>query len=351
MKLFRKFAPRNFALCAVIALALVAMPVASHAQLILSIGIAPPPLPVYVQPPCPQVGYLWTPGYWAYGPDGYFWVPGTWVQPPTVGVLWTPGYWGWNNGVYAFNQGYWGPTVGFYGGISYGYGYNGDGFYGGRWQGGVFAYNSAVTNIHITNVHVYNETVINHNVRTSFNGPNGISARPTPQQESYMRERHTPPTPLQTQHINGALKEPSLRYATNHGAPAVAATASPGSFKGPGVVKASAPGGKFNPAAAKPASAARPTPCSPQPGPHRQRSRLRVPLPKHVPRPRLVRLPRRVQLPKHGPRQLHIWLPRLRTPLPRRVPLQLRTKRKNSPAQSPETEERSPPERSFLFYN
>ena len=57
---------------------------------------APPVLPVYVQPPCPQPGWMWTPGYWAYGPDGYYWVPGTWVPAPYVGALWTPGYWGWN---------------------------------------------------------------------------------------------------------------------------------------------------------------------------------------------------------------------------------------------------------------
>ena len=27
----------------------------------------PPPLPVYEQPPCPVEGYIWTPGYWAWG--------------------------------------------------------------------------------------------------------------------------------------------------------------------------------------------------------------------------------------------------------------------------------------------
>jgi WXXGXW repeat (2 copies) len=48
-----------------------------------------------VQPEIPAPGYIWTPGYWAYGTDGYYWVPGTWVQPPAVGLLWTPGYWGW----------------------------------------------------------------------------------------------------------------------------------------------------------------------------------------------------------------------------------------------------------------
>src|SRR6185437_9855081 len=88
---------------------------------------APPPLPDYAQPPCPQDGYIWTPGYWGWGGGGYYWVPGTWVQPPSVGVLWTPGYWAFGGGVYAFHAGYWGPQVGFYGGVNYGYGYGGRG--------------------------------------------------------------------------------------------------------------------------------------------------------------------------------------------------------------------------------
>jgi hypothetical protein len=87
----------------------------------LSVNIAPPVLPVYVQPPCPTEGYLWTPGYWSWDPDyGYYWVPGTWVEPPQAGLLWTPGYWGYNNGAYGWNAGYWGDTVGFYGGVNYG---------------------------------------------------------------------------------------------------------------------------------------------------------------------------------------------------------------------------------------
>ncbi len=66
---------------------------ASSAQIAvgISVHVGPPALPVYAQPPCPGDGYLWTPGYWAYGPVGYYWVPGVWVMPPRVGVLWTPG--------------------------------------------------------------------------------------------------------------------------------------------------------------------------------------------------------------------------------------------------------------------
>ena len=91
------------------------------------------------QPPLPGPGYIWTPGYWAWGDDGYFWVPGTWVEPPQVGLLWTPGYWGWNSGRYIFNAGYWGPEVGFYGGIDYGFGYGGIGYEGGFWRGREFS--------------------------------------------------------------------------------------------------------------------------------------------------------------------------------------------------------------------
>ena len=98
-------------------------PAASRAQVSLdvSVHVGPPALPVYEQPPCPVEGYLWTPGYWAYGHHGYYWVPGVWVAPPRVGVLWTPGYWGWNEGVYVFHAGYWGPHIGFYGGVNYGF--------------------------------------------------------------------------------------------------------------------------------------------------------------------------------------------------------------------------------------
>src|SRR5208282_1960307 len=153
------------------------IPAATPAQIAvgLSIRIGPPALPVYAQPICPGAGYLWTPGYWAYGDDGYFWVPGTWVLAPTPGFLWTPGYWGWGGGFYAWHAGYWGPHVGFYGGINYGFGYGGVGFVGGEWRGGGFYYNRAVSNVSVTNVtNVYNKTVIvNNATTTSYNGGTG----------------------------------------------------------------------------------------------------------------------------------------------------------------------------------
>jgi hypothetical protein len=186
------------------ALLLGALPLASHAALDVSITVAPPVLPVYEQPPCPVDGDLWTPGYYAYGDAGYYFVPGVWVAPPQVGVLWTPGYWGFNNGIYAFNEGYWGPTVGFYGGINYGFGYGGEGYYGGRWDGGHFRYNTAVTRVNTSVIHnTYSDrSALQHQTqgRSSFNGPGGVNARPTAAQQAAARQSHIPPTKAQMSH-------------------------------------------------------------------------------------------------------------------------------------------------------
>jgi WXXGXW repeat (2 copies) len=206
------------------------------------ITVAPPELPVYEQPALPAPGYIWTPGYWAYGLEGYFWVPGTWVQPPSVGLLWTPGYWGWRNGVYGWNAGYWGPHIGFYGGVNYGFGYGGVGFEGGHWNNGVFAYNRTVNNFgSVTITNVYSKTIITDTTvtRVAFNGgTGGIGARPSPQEEAAAREPHVAPTPMQTQHEHTASTNRGLLASENHGHPAIAATAKPGEFTGKGVVAA-----------------------------------------------------------------------------------------------------------------
>jgi WXXGXW repeat (2 copies) len=235
-------------------LMMVAVPVVSHAGIILSIGIAPPPLPVYDQPLCPAEGYIWTPGYWAYSSDdGYFWVPGTWVMVPEPGLLWTPGYWGWSNGLFVFNEGYWGPQVGFYGGVNYGFGYIGSGYAGGYWNNGAFFYNRSVNNVgSVTNV--YNKTVIVNNItvnHVSYNGgEGGITARPTSQEEAAAHARHIPPTSAQTSHVQAASTNRQLFESQNHGKPAIAATAKPGQFSG-GVVAAKAAAPSYKPPEAR----------------------------------------------------------------------------------------------------
>src|ERR1700731_4184969 len=223
----------------------------------ISVSFGPPPLPVYDQPVCPDDGYLWTPGYWAYDDDdGYYWVPGTWVEAPQVGFLWTPGYWGWGDSAFFFHEGYWGPQVGFYGGINYGFGYGGFGYEGGRWEGDHFSYNTYVNHVNTTIIHnTYNVRITNvTETHVSYNGGNGgVPARPTPQEESYAKERHIGPQPAQTQHVQAARSNPELRASANHGKPPVAATAKPADFK-TGVVPARQAGGEYK---APPANAAR----------------------------------------------------------------------------------------------
>lgn len=271
---------------------LMVLPGASFAQIGLSISIGPPALPVYEQPPCPAEGYIWTPGFWAYGPDGYYWVPGTWVMAPEPGFLWTPAWWGWGGDRFIFHEGYWGLHVGFYGGISYGFGYFGHGYEGGRWDNGHFFYNRSVNNVNITNIHnTYNTTVINNTTvnRVSYNGgEGGINERPRPEEEAAERERHIPPVAAQTQHLEAARANPELRASANHGRPPIAATARPGEFKGRDVVPAKEAGAPYKPAQERGnEQAARPGNNVPRPGNNEQAGRPennvpRPPVPTHA---------------------------------------------------------------------
>ena len=214
---------------AIVATALAMAPAASFAGVFISVGFAPPALPVYVQPIAPGDGYLWNPGYWAYTPEtGYYWVPGVWVRPPQVGLLWTPGYWGWGGGAFLFHEGYWGPHVGFYGGINYGFGYGGVGFWGGRWEGGHFAYNTAVMHVNTTIIHntyIDNTHVsVNVGVHTAFNGgAGGLQARPSPQEQQWSHENHVAPTAEQQQHVQMAHSDRGNFASANGGHPQNAA--------------------------------------------------------------------------------------------------------------------------------
>jgi hypothetical protein len=222
-----------------VAVAVLATPAVSQAQIGvgISVRVGPPALPVYEQPVCPGPGYLWTPGYWAWGgPDGYYWVPGTWVVAPEPGLLWTPGYWGWGGGLYLWHGGYWGPHVGFYGGINYGFGYGGVGYAGGYWNHGVFLYNRSVTNVNVAVIHnTYVRNVeVNRTVsHVSFNGPGGIQARPSREEMVADHDHHFAATSVQVQHENGASRNRAQWASQNHGHPAFGATARPGEFSRP----------------------------------------------------------------------------------------------------------------------
>jgi hypothetical protein len=234
-------------------LSIVSTPATAQVAVGISVGFGPPALPVYEQPICPGDGYIWTPGYWAWDPDAgdYYWVPGTWVLSPEVGYLWTPPWWGWEGGRFFFHEGWWGPHIGFYGGINYGFGYFGVGFVGGRWDGGHFFYNRSVTNINVVNIHnVYNETVnvtVNH---VAFNGgPGGIVARANAEEESAARDRHIAAVQAQTAHIDQARANRELRASVNQGKPPIAATGRPGEFSGHDVIASREAGGAYHPPA------------------------------------------------------------------------------------------------------
>jgi hypothetical protein len=205
------------------ALLFAGLPLASSsAYVAVSVGIAPPAIPIYEQPYCPTPGYIWTPGYWDWADFGYYWVPGVWVAPPRIGFLWTPGYWGYYGGRYRFNQGYWGPNVGYYGGINYGFGYGGSGYYGGEWAGNTFRYNTAVTRVNTSMIH---NTYVNRNVvrntgsRAGFNGPGGAQAKPTAREQAAAKTKHIPPTSAQRSRVEAAKKDPALHAKNNKGKP------------------------------------------------------------------------------------------------------------------------------------
>ena len=246
---------RNLIFSLILTILLLAMSgtAAGQVQVGVAISVGPPPIPIYEQPICPEEGYIWTPGYWAYDYDDadYYWVPGTWVPAPEVGLLWTPGYWAWGGDGFFFTAGYWGPVVGFYGGINYGFGYFGRGYEGGRWDGGRFYYNTTVNRVNVEVVHnVYNSRVTETTVnRVSYNGGNGgINARPSAQEEAAARQRHVAPVSAQVQQERTARSDRQQWASVNHGAPAVAATPKPGGFRDSGAVRTREAGGPYKPA-------------------------------------------------------------------------------------------------------
>jgi hypothetical protein len=218
----------------ILALFVSLIPATLFAGVFISVGFAPPVLPVYEQPPCPEPGLMWTPGYWAYDQDGYYWVPGTWVPAPYEGALWTPPYWGWEGGLYMFHPGYWGNHVGYYGGVNYGFGYMGIGFVGGMWRGHDFMYNTAVMRVGggIRNTYMDRGSVDRYTVRNDRHvafsgGPGGINHGPTAEERFAERDRHVAATQFQHSHESAAMGDRSSFARNNGGHPGNAAVVRP----------------------------------------------------------------------------------------------------------------------------
>jgi hypothetical protein len=135
---------------------------------------------------------------------------------------------------YVFHPGYWGLSVGYYGGIRYGFGYPGSGYEGGYWNLGVFHYNGASNNF--GNVHiatVYGTSFFDgmrsaiHNLvpnRASFNGPGGEVLRPNAQQLAFAQREHSGALAEQIRQGELARSITSMHASVNHGVPPIATT-------------------------------------------------------------------------------------------------------------------------------
>jgi hypothetical protein len=272
---------------------------------VVSVSMAPPAMPVYVQPPCPRPDLIWMPGYWHHGFLGYYWVPGAWVPAPYAGALWTPGYWGWTNGLYYWHEGYWGRHIGYYGGVNYGSGYGGVGFAGGEWRGGHFAYNTAVINVDRTVVHTtyINQTIVQQGIvanpnHVSFSGgPGGIHHDPAPEERIAEHEQHVAPTSFQQQHIEAAKADKTSYASANGGHPhnltvakplaAEPHPAPPEAAGHPTPALAPHPTSTEHPPVSNPAPTQHPTPApAPHPGPvaHPEPHPVPPPAPKPAPK-------------------------------------------------------------------
>jgi hypothetical protein len=91
------------------------------------------------------------------------------------------------------------------------------------WAGNVFRYNTAVVNVNTTVVRsvyvdrtVINNAAVNH---VSFNGPGGIRAQATAQEQAAAREQHFQPTANQMSHEQTAARDRTQLASVNNGHP------------------------------------------------------------------------------------------------------------------------------------
>jgi len=156
--------------------------------------------------------------------------------------------------VFVWHPGYWGLSVGFYGGINYGFGYFGRGYDGGYWRRGRFFYNRAFNRVDDDEIHhvYYRDDDFGHRHwdrdrdRVSYNGGRGgIDARPTWDDMRARHERRMGPVREQFRHERMARSMPEERWSRNHGRPGIAATERPERFRGRGVERATRDGGPY----------------------------------------------------------------------------------------------------------
>ena len=202
----------------------------------------PPPLPDYDQPPCPQDGYLWTPGYWRWTGSDYYWIPGTWVSAAVCGLLVDSGLLGLRRRLLWLARRLLGPTRRLLWRCELWLRLRGRWFCR-RTLGGQLVciqHLGGQCEHHRHSQHLQPDRgEQRHRQQGELQRrAGGVQAAPTQQERIAAQETHTPPTPMQTQHVQEAVRNPALAAKANGGHPSIAATARPASFSGPGVTGA-----------------------------------------------------------------------------------------------------------------
>jgi hypothetical protein len=86
-----------------------ALPLPSAAAVNVGVDLVvrvPPPAPRYEAAPPPRVGFVWTPGYWAWRENRHVWVAGVSVRE-RAGYVYSQPQWVERNGEWHFNGGQW----------------------------------------------------------------------------------------------------------------------------------------------------------------------------------------------------------------------------------------------------
>ena len=116
-----------------------------------------------------------------------------------------------------------GSSVGFYGGINYGYGYYGRGYYGGRWVGDTLPlqHGREPGKHQLDSKHVCRPSVPRNarGTRASFNGPGGVRTKPNAKEQAVASAEHVVPTSSQQSRVAAAASDPALHAGNNKGKP------------------------------------------------------------------------------------------------------------------------------------
>ena len=177
-----------------------------------------PPRPTISGPPATGTGV----------PAGYYWILAPGVRSLLRRPL-DPRLLGLCHNRLGFHRGFWGPHIGFYGGINYGFGYTGVGYHGGYWRGNNFYYNRSVNRV---NTNITTSTTAPSSSTTSTASPTTAAEAASPTDHGQPRSkpcaaREPRPCPLRSSTSAKQHKNRQQFYNVNRGRPAMVAAPRP----------------------------------------------------------------------------------------------------------------------------